>query len=111
MPDGEQEQVKRLFAAYRAALPDPEPSPEFMPRLWLKIDARQNQTIGFRRMAQALITAAAAVSLLMGAWIVREPAKSSFYANSYLELLAASDNNDGLGDAEIIIRQQQDRLR
>lgn len=97
------QRVTELFAAYRDALPDPEPSPEFMPRLWEKIEARQNQTLGFRRMARALITAAAAASLLMAAWMVNHPTVSPFYTNSYVEVLAASDN--GLGDAAIIHAQ------
>ncbi len=110
MPDDVQQRLTNLFADYRAAIPDPEPSVNFMPRLWQKIDARQNQTITFRRMARAIITAAAAASLLMGAWIVNEPKASAFYGNSYLELLAASNDYDGLADAEIVVRQQQERF-
>ena len=41
-----------LWAKYREACPDPDPSPEFMPELWQKIEARRQ----------------AAVSLLLRRW-------------------------------------------
>ncbi len=31
--------LARLFAAYRDALGDPEPSPQFLPAIWQRIDA------------------------------------------------------------------------
>jgi hypothetical protein len=34
------EALNALLASYRAASPDPEPSVNFMPQLWQKIDAR-----------------------------------------------------------------------
>jgi hypothetical protein len=108
MPEDLDRGLARLFAEYRDALPDPEPSANFMPRVWQRIEARQNQAVGFRRTARALITAAVALSFAMGAWIVTEPT-SSYYQNSYLELLAASDSNDGIGEVEIVVpleRQQ-----
>ncbi len=35
------EELDHLFERYRAALPDPEASVNFMPELWRKIEARQ----------------------------------------------------------------------
>ncbi|MGE5488798.1 MAG: hypothetical protein ACM3ZB_13360 [bacterium] len=104
MPDDVRHQrLTELFTAYREALPDPDASVNFMPRLWEKIEARENQTVGFRRMARALITAAAAASMLMGAWVVSHPVTSPFYTNSYMELLAASENS--LEEVELISQQ------
>ena len=43
-PGGESEVEARLddlFHAYREACPDPEPSVNFMPAMWAKIEARQ----------------------------------------------------------------------
>jgi hypothetical protein len=105
MPEHLEPGLARLFAEYRDALPDPEPSANFMPRVWQRIEARQRQTVGFRRTARALITAAAAVSFAMAAWIVKEP-QSTYYQNSYLELLAASDGTDNIADAEIVGSQR-----
>ena len=33
-----------LFAEYRSACPDPEPSADFMPAMWKRIEARRIQT-------------------------------------------------------------------
>jgi hypothetical protein len=55
-----------LFQAYRQACPDPEPSVNFMPELWAKIEARQSSTTIFNRMAKALVTAALGASVVMG---------------------------------------------
>lgn len=96
-----------LFAEYRQAFPDFEPSPNFMPGVWARIEARQRDAWSFRRFAQAIITAAAAVSLLMGAYLVFPQRQSPFYTNSYVELLAAGESHDTLDDAEIV--QQHDR--
>jgi hypothetical protein len=101
MSDELDPRVARLFDEYRAALPDMEGSTAFLPGLWQRIDARQNYASGFRRMAQMIVTAAAAVSLLMGAWIVNQR-HSVYYDNSYVELLAAGDTPDSLVDSEIV---------
>jgi hypothetical protein len=55
-----------LFHAYRQACPDPEPSVNFMPAMWAKIEARQASTTIFNRMAKALVTAALGASVVMG---------------------------------------------
>ncbi len=97
--------IANLFAAYREALPDPEPGPAFMPALWQKIEARQSFALSLGRFARAIVTAAAAASLLMAAWLARpEPQPSPFYTHTYLELLAADQAHDSssLADAEIV---------
>jgi len=55
-----------LFHAYRQACPEPEPSVNFMPGLWAKIEARHASTTIFNRMAKALVTAALGASVVMG---------------------------------------------
>jgi hypothetical protein len=90
--------LSELFAAYREACPDPEPSARFMPSLWESIDARRSFALRLRRFAQGLITAAAAVCLLMSLYLVR-PQPSP---NTYLEVLAASQSHDALADEEIV---------
>jgi len=56
-----------LFAAYRDACPDPEPSPDFMPRLWARIEGRQQtmEAFAWRRWAQAFLSLAAVTCLLI----------------------------------------------
>jgi hypothetical protein len=55
-----------LFHAYRDACPDPEPSVNFMPEMWAKIEAREASRTVFNRMAKALVTAALGASVVMG---------------------------------------------
>ena len=47
------EQLDGLFRAYREACPDPEPSPEFMPGVWKRIEARQKFSLSLRRWTSA----------------------------------------------------------
>src|SRR5438093_10337686 len=65
-PQSDDAQLDALFQAYRAAYPDPEPGPDFMPRLWQKIEARERVSGLFGRLARHVATAAVALSLLMG---------------------------------------------
>jgi hypothetical protein len=54
-----------LFGAYRAACPDPEASPNFMPGIWEKIDSRRGFLFAFGRLARTGTAAAAALCLLL----------------------------------------------
>jgi hypothetical protein len=97
--------LSQLFAEYREACPDPEPGAAFTPRLWERIEARQGLMHSFRRLARTIITAAAAASVLMGAyWALPQQHRSLLYSHTYLELLASDQGptQDAIGDAEII---------
>ena len=54
-----------LFRRYRTACPEVEPSVDFMPALWQKIEARQSFWLTFQRLARTAATACAAVCLLL----------------------------------------------
>ena len=62
MHGNEEERLDALFRAYARACPTPEPSAHFMPNLWTRIESRQSFTFSFRRMANALVTAAVALA-------------------------------------------------
>ena len=84
------EPLDRLFRAYRNACPAPEPRADFMPRLWQRIEARRTFTFSFRRMANALVTAAMAASVALGIYMALPhgvPSNAAYYA-SYVEALA-----------------------
>jgi len=92
------ERLDALFHAFREACPAPEASPNFMPDLWQKIEARQSPSFWFGRMASAFVTAALAASLALGIYLAL-PANSSYYApsyyaQSYVEALAANSSPD-----------------
>lgn len=96
---GADERLQAVFAAYREMCSDPEPGPDFMPQLWQKIDASRSFTYSWRRLARAIITAAAAAALLMGVILTQRETNPS---PSYLELLAAGQAHNDLADTEII---------
>jgi hypothetical protein len=83
------DQLDALFRAYREACPTPEPSPNFMPQLWQRIESRQTSTFSFRRMANALVTAAMAASVALGAYMAFP--RNPIYYSTYLEALAEAN--------------------
>ena len=84
-----------MFRAYRDSCEVPEPSANFMPEIWRRIEARQNVSLMFRRLATGFVTGAAALSMAMAFFLIT-PAEqpSSFYNNTYVEVLAAQHQTD-----------------
>jgi len=80
-------ELDRLFTAYREACPEPEASPDFMPRLWQKIDARRSATYTFGLWTKAFITASAALCILLGLLQTYLPPQPTFYTQTYIETL------------------------
>ena len=80
------EQLDALFRAY-AALPTPDASPNFMPGVWQKIEARQSFTWSLGKFANVFLTAAAALSLALGLFVFY-PHANDQATPSYLEALA-----------------------
>jgi len=63
------ERLDALLRAYGEACPTPEPSANFMPNLWQRIESRQSFTFSFQRMANAFVTAAVALSIVLGVYM------------------------------------------
>lgn len=84
---GNDEKLDALFRAYRAACPDRDPSVNFMPELWKRIEARQTFTFSFRRMASGFVTAAVALTIAMGIYMAM-PHTTPTMPQSYIEALA-----------------------
>jgi hypothetical protein len=98
-PDGREREARldRLFRAYRNSLPDPEPGANFMPLVWERIERSRSATLSFRRIAQAFVTAAFALSLLMALLAVAPRERSASSSPTYIEVIA--DHHDpGDGD-------------
>jgi len=85
--ENDEERLIALFGAYRDTCPDPEPSANFMPQLWQRIEARERVSNAFGRLARNLVTVALALSLLMAlaVSITRSPTLPS---ETYVEVLA-----------------------
>ena len=88
---GNEEELDRtldaLLAAYREACPIRKPSPNFMPRLWQQIEARRSVSYSFVRWTRALVTASAALCILLGLLQVYLPSQPIFYTQTYIEAL------------------------
>ncbi len=84
-----------LFAAYRDACPDPEPSANFMPQLWQKIEAREQTSTIFGRLARKLVTAALALSVVLGL-AVSLSSMAALPSESYVEVLAEDQARESL---------------
>lgn len=86
------EVLHRVWEAYRRALPDPEPSPNFMPELWARIEAARpaSWTVPLTRLAARLLPLAAAATLAMGiySWVPHSRFNGSS-ASGYVDMLAA----------------------
>jgi hypothetical protein len=86
-----------LFAAYRDACPDPEPSTNFMPQLWQQIEAREQKSTVFGRLARNLVTAALALSGILGLAVSLSHSRTSALpSESYVEVLAEEQARENL---------------
>lgn len=98
----DEERLGRLFQVYREALPDMEPSANFMPEIWQKIESRQNITLMFRRLAGGFVTAAMVLTLGMAVYLTLPSNNSAFYSQSYIETLADSHTLDNLESFDLL---------
>ncbi|MGA3203449.1 MAG: hypothetical protein ABSF12_13275 [Bryobacteraceae bacterium] len=88
------DKLDALFAEYRMACPDPEPSADFMPGMWKRIEARRVATVSvFRHWAQACVVATVAL-LLIGAVLIPKFQENAASGASYLEALSAEHSVD-----------------
>lgn len=94
--DGNNEiRLSALLRAYREAVAEPEPSPDFMPVLWQRIEARQKSTLWFGRLAASFVTAAMALVLIMAGFLGLQRS-AALYTDTYVEVLASDHRNDNL---------------
>jgi hypothetical protein len=85
----EDARLNEMFRTYRAACPDTDASPNFMPNMWAKIEARENSTTWFGSVAKALVTAALAASVILGMMISSTKQSSSFFDATFVDALSA----------------------
>lgn len=94
-------ELNALFAEYKAALPDPEPSSNFMPHLWRKIEARQNLLFRMKRLTKFFVVAAAAICILFATMLsVPNRAESN---GSYVDVLAKAYPAENLASHGILL--------
>ena len=88
-PTDREARLAELFRAYRAACPNPEPSANFMPTMWARIEAREISTSWFGRVAKTLVTAALAASVILGMMNSSMSQSSAFFNATFVEALRA----------------------
>ncbi len=94
------DKLDSLFAAYRDACPDPESSPNFMPNLWAKIEARRVDTTSvFRRLAHVCIAATAALLLLTAVLTPAVQDDEVLYSSTYADILAEDHADEAYVEA------------
>lgn len=91
------EGLDRLLRAYRQVCGEPEPSANFMPELWSRIEQRRSAVFRFRRVARAFVTAAAALSIFLAGLTHTNPQLRApeVYQATYLDVLAAQHVVEG----------------
>ena len=96
MHGSDDQQLDALFRAYGDACVAPDASANFMPDLWARIESRQRLTFSFSRMANALATAAMALSLALGIYMAIPRNTATEYNQTYVEALADSNSPDAI---------------
>ena len=90
------QELNSLFAAYREAIPDPGASPDFMPKLWDKIEAKRSFVYRLKRMSQLAVATALAVCLLSSILISPFTQRDTQLAGTYVDMLAEAHADDTL---------------
>jgi len=88
---GDEERLDALFRVYRDACSTMEASANFMPDLWQRIEARQSFAFSFRRLANALVPAAVALSIALGVYAYTPRHTPNYAAQTYIEALAEAN--------------------
>ena len=91
MRGSDEERLDALFRAYSRACPAPDPSANFMPNLWQRIESRQSFTFSFQRMANAFVTAALALSVGLGVYMSVLNTMPNYPGQTYIEALAEAN--------------------
>ncbi|HSU31892.1 MAG TPA: hypothetical protein VLJ11_11715 [Bryobacteraceae bacterium] len=101
MVDGDY-RLDEFFQRYRAACPDVEPTPNFMPILWERIEGRRGFAFTFERMARPAMTIFAALCLLLLVLNVAGAGQGSVAPPTYTDALAADSTAEKTDYTEAI---------
>ena len=87
MQNNYEDRFDRLLTEYKRSFVEAEVSANFSPMLWKKIEARRAMTFSFERLAQRFVTAAMALCLLIGLFLIT-PLPQTSSLSTYVEALA-----------------------
>jgi hypothetical protein len=89
-------ELEQLFGQYKRLAPDPEPSSNFTPELWRKIEARQSLVVRIRRLTKVFVAAAAAICMVFALFLAVPASDSSILNGNYVDLLAETHPAENL---------------
>ena len=89
-----EDKLDALWAEYRQACPDPEPSANFIPQVWQRIEARRRTSSLLRRWTEACVMAALTLTLLIAAFLIPRYQRQPVYQSTYADVLAEADTLD-----------------
>jgi hypothetical protein len=88
----DERELDALFASYREAVPDQEPSAEFTIKLWQAIDGRQKfKLLSWRRWTEVFVSASLALCILFTLAVYAVERQQAPHLSSYVDVL----NDDG----------------
>jgi len=93
MSRSNEQKLDELFIAYRESVPDCEPSVNFTPELWRRIDQRRKVTFSMTRFARGIVTGALALCFAMTA-LTWTQSSSSVYSATYVDVLEQERQNE-----------------
>jgi hypothetical protein len=106
------QELDKLFAEYRAVMPDPEAGANFMPDLWRKIEARQFFLVRWKKLTQVFVAAAAAICLLLGIVLQAPSAKqNAAVSGTYVDVLYKANPTDNLTSVGIPVDYSEPTVR
>jgi|SRR4051812_38893220 len=102
------DQLDRLFAKYREACPEVEPSANFMPDLWARIDSQRGWMWHLRVYAQRMaLAAAAACALMVGIQMGSSWKPESLLSQSYVDVLRDSAATEDYAYVPIVAQNER----
>ena len=102
------EELIALLGQYREALPDREANPDFMPKLWARIDAKRSTAFCIRRLTRIFVTSAAALCIVMSGYTYfANPSMGNLFqgpelASNWTDVLAAAHPRESLASLGIL---------
>ena len=96
------DKLNALLSQYRDACPDPEPSTNFMPQLWSRIEEQRSAAVSIwlRRWAEVWLIATALVAVIVGGFLLPQLQEAQTYEATYVDALSAADS---AGDLAILL--------
>ena len=89
MTTNEDSGLDELFRRYGAACPEIEPSVDFVPSIWRKVEARHSFWFVFERLGRRTMTACAALCLVLLVLNVVSATEGRLVGSSYVDALMA----------------------